>query len=99
MSVHSDLFAVGARHHDDLLQILVDLEAVAVAHQDGEHPREADQLLRSIWPFLKAYGRRDHRGVVDEDIALPPVPWVPSAAQLAAHAAGLPIPPDEDDER
>jgi len=97
-TLEDELWTTGHRHHDSLLKVLVELEAAQKAHPDDLYPLEATRLQAAIWEFLKSRGRRDYRGVVDEDIALPPVPWVPSAAQLAAHAAGLPVPPDEEDQ-
>lgn len=72
MSVEDDLFRVGHRHHDALLLALRDLEAVALAHDGTPLPGEAAQLQRAVWPWLKAYGRRDHHGSVCEDVAPDP---------------------------
>ena len=69
MSVHDDLHNLAHRHHDRLLELQRDLEAVARQHQDDGLPREAARILAAIWPLLQAYGRRDHRGSVCEDIA------------------------------
>jgi len=95
MSVESDLFTVGVQHHDALLRVLDHLEQAQTAHPDDRYPEVAIQLQASVWEFLKAFGRRALDGGVDEDPAVEPVPWEPSAAQLAAQDAGLPIPADE----
>lgn len=98
MSAEAGYFRVGARRHDAVLQILGDLEAVQLGYPDELVPEQAIKLQASLWEYLKAYGRRDERGCVDEQVTPAIQQWRPSPAQAAAHAAGLPVPPDEKDQ-
>ena len=76
MNVHADLFRVAELHQSSLLAVLAALEAARTA--EGERlPGEADALKRAVWPFLKAYGRRDEHGSVDESILEQPRAWRP----------------------
>lgn len=97
MSAEDRFFAIGVRRHDELLTTLTDLEQVGRDDPGAQYPAEAIALQASIWRYLRAYGRRDEHGQVDTTVTQPIKPWRPSPAQLAAHAAGLPIPPDEED--
>ncbi|MCW2496587.1 hypothetical protein [Jatrophihabitans sp.] len=98
MSAGAAYFLVGSRRHDALLEVLADLEAVQLGYPDELLPAAAIQLQASVWEYLKAYGRRDEHGQVDETVTPAIEPWRPSAAQLEAHAAGLPVPPDDEDQ-
>lgn len=88
---------IGDRTHDDVLRLLQQLEAVQAAHPGTRYPTAAVDVLTAGWRWLQSYGRRDERGRVDEGNAELPEPWRPTVEQLAAHAAGLPIPPDRED--
>jgi len=77
MSVHDDLFRVAELHQSDLLRLLTALEAAELAAEGERLPGEADALKRAVWPFLKAYGRRDEHGSVDESIDEPARAWRP----------------------
>ena len=96
MSMEAELFLVGWRRHDGLLLLLAELEKVQAGHPDDRYPDQAIWLQAGIWDFLKAYGRRDMHGSLDEDIIPAPQAWRPSAAQQTAFEAGLPIPDDDD---
>lgn len=95
MSAEAAFFLVGARRHDELLSTLFDLEQVGRDHPGAQYPAQAIELQAAVWEFLKAYGRRGEDGQVDEKLPSGIVAWRPSAAQLEAHTAGLPVPPDE----
>ena len=73
--VHADLFRVAELHQSSLLRLLAALEAAEAAAVGGRLPREADALKRAVWPFLKAYGRRDEHGSVDEAVDVMPKRW------------------------
>ena len=75
MAVHADLFRVAEAHQSSLLRLLAALEVAEAAAAGGRLPREADALKRVVWPFLKAYGRRDEHGSVDESIDVMPKRW------------------------
>lgn len=57
---------MGAEHHDPLLLVLADLEAVQFGYPDELVPAAAMELQAAAWEFLKAYGRRTADGAVDE---------------------------------
>jgi len=75
--MHAQLFDLAGRHHDAILALMDDLDALATEHCDEGLPREAVRLHGSLWPFLQAYGRRDHRGSVDAEQAPEIRPWRP----------------------
>jgi hypothetical protein len=62
-----------------LLGTLRRLEEAEAAAGPVGLPRDAERLRAALWPFLQAYGRRDHRGVVDERERPPLVPWTPGS--------------------
>ena len=77
MSVHDQLFALGHRHHDQVLALLGDLEKVQAEHPDDRYPVEVLRLQAALWEWLKAFGRRDVHGVVDEEPAPVIKAWRP----------------------
>ena len=77
MNVHNDLFRAAELHQSSLIRLLGALEAAEAAAEGERLPPVADALGKAVWPFLKAYGRRDEHGSVDESIAVMPKPWRP----------------------
>lgn len=95
MTAEAMYFLTGGRHHDVLLEVLKDLESVQLGYPDELVPDQAIRLQAGIWEWLKAYGRRDVDGSIDETYTPPLEAWRPSSLQVAAQATGLPVPADD----
>lgn len=62
---------LGESSHFELLGALQQLEAAEREAAPEDLPRDAERLRAALWPFLQAYGLRDHHGSVVDRMPAP----------------------------